>query len=204
MKYPAGIDLSKNGRLSPDQLQGVILPGTGLGHLHPAAARNWGLLAVIATAETGQAMSATSIVDTYRPYGIQEAAFVQRYQLTYIPGASTKYWQGKTWYLKKGMAMAAVPGTSNHGLGLAIDMALWVQGANGQWRIVSITSNGLFWAWLTAASLAPAPYRIGTGSNLESFGFSFEAQSEPWHIRLVSGGPTQRVLDIEAFFAGLG
>jgi LAS superfamily LD-carboxypeptidase LdcB len=34
----------------------------------------------------------------------------------------TRQYQGKTWYLKKGKSPSGVPGTSNHGLGLAIDL----------------------------------------------------------------------------------
>lgn len=63
-------------------------------------------------------------------------------------------------------AMAAVPGTSNHGLGLAIDLAIGTpqtaQGVNAADR-----------AWLEA--------------NIHRFGFSYESLSEPWHVRYVIG-----------------
>jgi LAS superfamily LD-carboxypeptidase LdcB len=55
--------------------------------------------------------------------------------------------------------MAAVPGTSNHGWGLACDV--WNVGQNGRLE------------WLL--------------DNAKRFGFSWEVQSEPWHIRYVLG-----------------
>jgi hypothetical protein len=71
-----------------------------------------------------------------------------------------KLFEGKTWYLKKGMAMLATPGKSQHNLGLAVDIA----NASDKKRI----------NWLIA--------------NVEKFGWSWEVvPSEPWHIRYVCG-----------------
>jgi LAS superfamily LD-carboxypeptidase LdcB len=66
------------------------------------------------------------------------------------------------------MAMLAVPGTSKHNLGIAIDIA---------------NANGKRLEWLKA--------------NAVSFGFSWEVvPSEPWHLRYVCGdNKPQRVLD---------
>jgi LAS superfamily LD-carboxypeptidase LdcB len=52
----------------------------------------------------------------------------------------------------------AVPGTSNHNLGIAIDIA---------------HASGARLAWLL--------------KNAQDFGFSWEVQSEPWHLRYVAG-----------------
>lgn len=96
--------------------------------------------------------------DTYRSYDSQKAGFLQRYQTEAIPGASTKTFEGKTWYLKKGMAMLATPGKSQHNLGLAVD----VHSASEPKRI----------KWLI--------------ENVKEFGFSWEVvPSEPWHLRYV-------------------
>ena len=177
-----------------------------MGNLHPVAAQAWNTLALVAKSETGQNMTATSLADTYRSYTQQETVFRQRYTTSYNPITTTteyKIWNGQKWYKKRGVAQVATPGTSNHGLGLAIDAALWVQKPDGSWKIEGVTTNGLFFAWLSYPNLAPEAYRIGTGSNAESFGFSWEVQSEPWHLRFVEGAPTQRIKDIEAFFAGM-
>jgi LAS superfamily LD-carboxypeptidase LdcB len=69
-----------------------------------------------------------------------------------------RIYQGKLWYLKKGMAPMAVPGTSNHNWGIAIDIA---------------NASGKRLDWLLA--------------NADKFGFSWELQSEPWHLRYVCG-----------------
>lgn len=52
----------------------------------------------------------------------------------------------------------AVPGTSNHNLGIAIDIA---------------NASGKRLEWLL--------------KHAQSFGFSWEVQSEPWHLRYVTG-----------------
>jgi LAS superfamily LD-carboxypeptidase LdcB len=75
-----------------------------------------------------------------------------------IVGQSTKTFEGKTWYLKKGMAMLATPGKSQHNLGIAVDVS---------------TASGPRLAWMLA--------------NEHLYGFSHEVQSEPWHIRYTQG-----------------
>jgi LAS superfamily LD-carboxypeptidase LdcB len=52
----------------------------------------------------------------------------------------------------------ATPGSSNHNLGIAIDVA---------------NANGKVLEWMK--------------HNIEAYGFSWELQEEPWHIRLVCG-----------------
>jgi LAS superfamily LD-carboxypeptidase LdcB len=115
----------------------------------------------------GVLLKPTSSGDLYRTYESQKAGFLQRYRLDVIPGSSTKTFEGKTWYLRKGMAMLATPGKSNHNLGLAVD--------------VSSASEPKRLNWLIA--------------NVKDFGFSWEVvPSEPWHLRLVTGdNPTPAV-----------
>lgn len=207
VKLPAALVGAPNGRLNPSLLTKVKLPGIADGDLYSTAARAWNCLAMVAAAETGQALTASG--NPYRTYQQQVTLFTARYEpvswATYLITSSSKRktwpeakalgYSSNYWKIKPGVAMAAVPGTSNHGLALAIDTALLVDG-----KIVPITSNGLFYAWLQAPGLVKGPWALGTGSNAESFGFSWEAQSEPWHIRLVTGDvPSQRVRDIEAF-----
>ena len=101
----------------------------------------------------------TSTVDTYRPLSVQTALFLQRYQLEPIKGRPVRRWNGQIYYQKPGVAAAASPGTSNHGWGLAVDV--WNVGQNGRLD------------WLL--------------THAKEFGFSWELQSEPWHIRYVLG-----------------
>ena len=143
------------GKLSASQL--VSVPGGG--KLHRLAAQAW--MAMVAKAKAdGLVLKPTSSGDLYREYEMQKRGFLQRYQLEPIKGASTKTFEGKTWYLKKGYAMLATPGKSQHNLGLAVD----VHSAGEPKRI----------NWLIA--------------NVKDFGFSWEVvPSEPWHIRYVCG-----------------
>lgn len=102
----------------------------------------------------------TSRADTYRTYQEQVALFTSRYTMTPLPGRPSKVWDGRRWWLRPGMATAAVPGTSNHGLGLAVD--IW-------------SASGERLDWLEANAL--------------TYGFSWEFTSgaEPWHIRYYRG-----------------
>lgn len=78
-------------------------------------------------------------------------------------------WEHHYWKRMQGTAMAAIPGTSNHGWYLAVDF----------WNITQI-----FLLWLV--------------KNAGRFGFSAEAQSEDWHWRYHAGDAVpQAVLDFE-------
>lgn len=148
----------------PDDLQGqtngkldarLLVPING-GQLHHAAAASWKKMAA-AAAKDGVTLEPTSYVDTYRPYEVQERIFRERYDR--VPrNSDSKVWNGVRYWLRSGYAMAAVPGTSNHGWALAVDCDL---------------RNDHALAWLTAHAV--------------SYGWSWEAQSEPWHIRYVRG-----------------
>lgn len=61
------------------------------------------------------------ITDGYRPIDQQERIFRDRYTTAYLPGRPYRVWNGVRWYQRPGTAVAAVPGTSNHGWGQAID-----------------------------------------------------------------------------------
>ena len=184
----------------------MYAPGVGHVSIHPAAKRAFEALFVTALGSTGQTLSVVSAGDAYRSLQAQEDLFRSRYAIN-GPLGGCKHWDSngdgsvEKWCKKRvnggTPATAAVPGTSNHGLGIALDIGIW----NGS-KVVGITSNKLLWAWLSAPNMVDGAWRIGTGSNVESFGLSWELQSEPWHIRLVTGDePTRRVLDTEAWIA---
>lgn len=128
------------------------------GWLHHLAADAYHALRASAIAAGVKPFKPTSAGDTYRSIAMQRAGFLARYQTQAIQGASTRQWNGQTWYLKPGFAPMAAPGTSNHNLGIAVD--IW-------------TASGDRLKWMLA--------------NCANFGWSWEVQSEPWHIRYVAG-----------------
>ena len=151
------------------------------GQLHHCAARAWEAMVAAAKVE-GVVLKPTSAGDTFRSIAQQKAGFMQRFQLEPIAGAATRTYEGKTWYLKKGMAVLASPvddpaKCSRHMLGIAVDVA---------------NANGKVLAWLLA--------------NETRFGFSHEVLgdangngAEAWHIRFTEGqAMPQAVLDYEA------
>ena len=155
VKLPVALKGIEPGKLHPSLLRDI--PGGG--KLFYLAADAWMAMVEAAKAD-GVELKPTSSGDLYRSYESQKAGFLQRYSLEDTGTGSTKTFEGKTWYLKKGMAMLATPGKSQHNLGLAVDIA----NASDKKRI----------NWLIA--------------NVEKFGWSWEVvPSEPWHIRYVCG-----------------
>ena len=149
----------KPGEIPADLLSGI----EGKGRLHHCAADAYEAMDAAANAE-GIDLAPTSQADTYRSLETQEYGFYQRH--TDNPSKKLlkqkpRIYKGKAWYLKKGMAPMAVPGTSNHNLGVAIDIA---------------NASGKRLEWLL--------------KNAQRFGFSWELQSEPWHLRYVAGDAT--------------
>lgn len=168
-----------NGRLSPKIL--TTTPGQAAGAtvvlIHPAA-RAW--RALTAAAKTaGHTLKTSGVSNSYRVYEVQERIFRERYQLVPIPTSDTKRWQGRTWYKLPGVATAAAPGTSNHGWGSAVDAGEERDGDPGSEPFDDPTLR-----WLR--------------DNLRAYGWSWEIQSEPWHLRYFAGDKIpQAVLDYE-------
>jgi hypothetical protein len=133
--------------------------GKPCGQLHWIAAAAWAAMCEAAEKD-GVTLKPTSAGDTYRTYDSQLAGFKQRYQLEPIPGASTRTFEGKKWYLKKGNAPLAAPGSSQHNLGIACDIANAAEPKRLNWLV----------------------------ANVRKFGWSWEVvPEEPWHIRYTEG-----------------
>lgn len=190
VKMPGNLAGQSNGKLGPCHLRPVFFPGVGNRDLHPLAADAFECMAVACLADTKQKLTT---VGAYRSYARQEAVFLERYTPTYNPlinvTTSKRTWNGKTWYLRRKMAPVAVPGTSNHGWGIANDVAIYSGG-----KIIGITAIASVWSWVQA--------------NAESFGLSWEGARpgqpgwEPWHLRYVAGDAVpQRIQDMKAWFA---
>lgn len=167
VKLPAVLNGQSNGKLPTSIL--VSTPGLGGGptvRLVEPAARCWRAFSGTAP----MVLKATSSADSYRTLAQQLATWHARYEPDPFPGyIGTRWWpahydeQGRwvnahLWYQLPNTAVAAVPGTSNHGLALAVDVA---------------NASGSRLAWMQA--------------NVRTFGFSFETQSEPWHVRATEG-----------------
>lgn len=151
VRLPKDLMGQENGKLDPK-----LLADIDGGKLHHNAAKCWKAM-VAAAKKDGVQLKPTSAADCYRTFAIQEKTFFARYDNTKRDTRHEKY-QGKDWWLKPGKAGCAVPGTSNHGWGLAIDVA-------------AVNADKLGWLL----------------KNTARFGFYWEAQSEPWHIRFVGG-----------------
>lgn len=163
--YPSGLNLSQNGRLPLSDLVRLTAHNGGADVLllRPAA-RAW-LALTSAALEDGHTLKTSHLNSSYRPYADQERIFLDRY----VPSVfGTKRWNGKRWRKRFGVPTAAVPGTSNHGLGLAVDTGEERDGDAGAESIDAETLD-----WLI--------------DNAHRFGFSAEIQSEPWHWRYVTG-----------------
>jgi hypothetical protein len=173
-----------NGTLDPSLLVSIGNKGT----LHKLAARSW--RAFVAEGLSNGLPLTYTFGGTYRTFNQQATLFRQRFTTSLIQGARRKWWNGQWWYLRPGAAEAATPGTSNHGLGLAIDAAFDKDISDG------IGPDD-------AASIAGHPKFSWFRDNAIRFGFSFELQSEPWHIRYVAGDNIPKaVLDYEASITG--
>jgi LAS superfamily LD-carboxypeptidase LdcB len=174
---PSDLAGAKNGELNPALLRDIKAPN---GKMHRLAATAWNAMQLAAYFDGVELKH----VGAYRPLTRQVDMFNERYAAspTGRTPQVTRTYQGKTWYLKKGVAPAGTPGTSNHGWGLAIDVA---------------NASGKRLDWLLGDGFAT--------SNALKFGFSWEvkdgANAEAWHIRYVCGDKLpQAVIDaVKAF-----
>jgi LAS superfamily LD-carboxypeptidase LdcB len=161
VRLPRELRGQRNGEL-PRRL--LVPCGIGSFVMVPTAARACRAL-VAAAAEAGFVVRATG---TYRSLAQQETLFRSRYTRTPLPGRPSKTWNGERWWQLPKTAAAARPGTSNHGLGLAVDFG---EERDGDPQPESVSPA--FVRWLVR--------------NAHRFGFSAELQSEPWHWRYVAG-----------------
>jgi len=155
VKMPADLKGVQPGKL-PEHL---LCPAVGGGKLHWLAAAAWAAM-VGEAKDDGIELKPVSAGDTYRTYESQLAAFKQRY--TKEPnGNSTRTFEGVKWYKKDPkLASLAAPGTSQHNLGIAVDVHSAAEPKRLQWLI----------------------------DNVKTFGFSWEVvPEEPWHLRYCDG-----------------
>lgn len=152
--------------VKPGELPGHLLrPARGengkpCGQLHWLAAAAWEAMCEAAEKD-GVLLKPTSSGDTYRTLKMQLSAFLSRYQKEPIAGASTRTYEGVKWYKKSPkLASLAAPGTSQHNLGIAVDVHTAGEPKRLKWMV----------------------------DNVRRFGFSWEVvPEEPWHLRYTEG-----------------
>ena len=105
--------------------------------------------------------------------------FGERY-VTRDTGGPSKIWNGVVYWRRPGVATAATPGASNHGMGCADDVCE----LDPDGRIIAITDSGLGWL----------------RDNGADFGFALEDRGEPWHWHTVFGDVlTVRAMQVLSF-----
>lgn len=167
-RKPSDLAGQANGQLAPVLLR--TIPGGG--QMHHLAARAFAAMRADADAAGFNLdMTARTSGGAYRTLARQIQMLRER-AVAGVPqgGSWSRQWNGQTWYGKKGTAQVATPGNSNHGWGLAIDLALDPDEIAGG-PVSSLTQAAI--NWLVA--------------NGPRFGFWHEAQSEPWHMSYGDG-----------------
>lgn len=170
---PSDLVGQPNGKL-PDHLM-RNLKGFPKGRLHHKAATAFNALQLHAFFQ-GVDLQPIGVTECYRPYERQLRLFRERYEPfdTGRKPAVTRTFEGKTYFLKKGVSPAGSPGTSNHGLGLAVDIR---------------NASGARLKWMLGDQSIP----FGGGSPVIQYGFSWEVKdpknpnAESWHIRYCTG-----------------
>lgn len=154
----------------------VPVAGHPNARLLPGTAAAWAAVRTEVAARFGWTPALTGDLDAYRPYATQEALFRARYSPTPLLGRPTKKWLGRLWWLRPGMATAATPGTSNHGLGITVDVTglggftgtrygQWSQVARAHgWSNTEGRSIGEAWHWTFTGNPEPISHTIPAGT----------------------------------------
>ena len=168
---PEGITPEHNGKMPADKLKKIHCGG----QLYIDAARAW-LAMVRAAAQDKIFLNVNQPFKTYREFKRQLGVFKKRFIIVdsskdFRDGAIRVEFDGKIWQLEPNVAYAAIPGTSSHGYGLAVD--------------IGNSGNKPVKAWLN--------------KNAAQFGFVREWSFEPWHFTYIKSreGIPARVLEME-------
>lgn len=149
---PEDLSINDNGSLDSSKL--VLIDEESNVYLYRDAALAWkAIREAVYNQLEGLELKPVSSLSGYRTLEQQERFFLDRYSKINSAENVVGY-QGSLWKRKKG-APAAVPGTSAHGLGIAID-------------IKGLKNNTPLMDWMLRFSAA--------------YGWSWELQSEPWHM----------------------
>ena len=166
---PEGITPEHNGRMPSDKLKKIHCGG----YLYVDAARSW-LAMVRAAAQDNIFLNVNEPFKTYRKIETQIGVFQKRFEPVEnnLSGDAIRVaFDGKIWQLKPDAVYAAIPGTSSHGYGLAVD--------------IGNSGNKDVKLWLD--------------KNARLFGFVREYDFEYWHFTYLLGrkGISKLALAIE-------
>lgn len=144
---PADLTTCRNGYINPAVHRQVHLPGS-TGWMHHTAADQLEALAADAKTATGCDLSS---IGMFRTLAVQEAGFFRSYVNKYDPMVCQlrhqRIYRGQRWWLRRDTTPKATPGESDHGDGLAIDVAYW----NGSTRLnIRHRTARPLWTWLVA------------------------------------------------------
>lgn len=163
---PAALSQVKNGQLPDSWLRSF--DGTTRVDFKAFVPVSYAIQAMhLAAKDDGIALRTTG---RYRPLLQQQNLFAARYKSGSAnnDGCGSKLYNGVIYYLQRSSsgncyAMAAVPGTSNHGWGIADDFSEWDEG------------DPTFGSSLDQVDLQ------WLADNARSFFFALDIRSEPWH-----------------------
>lgn len=201
-KAIAGLTAAQISKTNPAHLQAHIFAAVGKQYLNPTFLRCWVAFALFCKQATGYDLSCAGQGSGWRSYQTQLNQFHLRYTETYslaVNGAANRLlnrrtFNGKVYYLRKGMIPVAVPGQGWHPYGLALDIAIFDptldDGFPMPGGVRSIRSNTKVWNWVL--------------TNAVSCGMSWENErlgvDDP-HLHYFAGDNVpKRVLELEAFF----
>lgn len=152
----------QNGRIPDASL--VSITGKSGARLLSGAATAWETLRAAVFRTHGWYPVPTGPSDAYRPYTVQESLFRTRYTPTYLAGRPIKVWNGVRWYLRPGQATAAVPGTSNHGQGIAVDVTDLGGFTSSRYKDFAGVAQSLGWSNVEGRSIGEPWHWVYTGA----------------------------------------
>ena len=126
------------------------------------------------------------LTDSYRTLAVQERIFLERYLPQTTGGGyygDSKTYRGVRYVRRRGTATAAVPGTSNHGTGLAVDVGDGVNKGSGE-----------VWDWLKRYA--------GMFGWFNPEWAKLENYYEPWHWEYNPAKDTKRNEPLEGAVTG--
>lgn len=152
----------QNGRIPDASLVGIT--GKSGARLLSGAAAAWEALRAAVFRAHGWYPVPTGPSDAYRQYTVQETLFRTRYTPTYLAGRPIKVWNGVRWYLRPGQATAAVPGTSNHGQGIAVDVTGLGGFTSSRYKDFAGVAQPFGWSNVEGRSIGEPWHWVYTGS----------------------------------------
>lgn len=135
--------MAVNGRLALSAL--VVVDSSH--RMHFAAAASFLAMRTALFLATGVWLG---ITEAYRSFEEQDRIFRARY----TPGHKSGVWYAGTYWRKRaGVAVAAVPGTSNHGWGIALDIKNYGSTSGPGFRWLLDHAGAFGWSWATGRNV---------------------------------------------------